>query len=422
MIKWTKKFVSNIKDLTLKNTLQSKQKKIHKFSSHSRFIPFVNFANNSNVSINHNMYNNNVIVYRCINLISKAISHVDFGIYKYGTITNRKIKDVDHIGNYILRNPNPDQSRFEFLNELISNKLLFGNAYVLKHHIQNIKQKPFFNLTNLNPLNIIPIIENDKVQRYQYSSYINNNHNNTFDKRCVQIDKSLVLHLKNYNPHDSYVGLPTCTSAKISIDIHNQSSVWNYSLLKNGARPTGAITFDNNVGGYLSAEQFDRLKEQIEQSYSGSSAAGKPLILEGGLSWKEMGIKPKDMDFLESKNSAAREIALSFGVPPQLLGINGDNTYSNMQEARIGLWEETILPMLDEICDAFSRWFSVIFEEDVIVSFAKDNISILSTKRHKLWNNLNHLDFMTVNEKREIAGLAPVSEKLDSKICNPTLQ
>ena len=57
------------------------------------------------------------------------------------------------------------------------------------------------------------------------------------------------------------------------------------------------------------------------------------VLLEGGLDWREMSINPKDMDFIESKNSAAREIALAFGVPPQLLGINGDSTYSNMQEA-----------------------------------------------------------------------------------------
>jgi Phage portal protein/Glycosyl hydrolase 108 len=38
---------------------------------------------------------------------------------------------------------------------------------------------------------------------------------------------------------------------------------------------------------------------------------------------------PKDMDFIEAKNVAAREIALAIGVPPMLLGIPGDNTYSN---------------------------------------------------------------------------------------------
>ena len=47
-----------------------------------------------------------------------------------------------------------------------------------------------------------------------------------------------------------------------------------------------------------------------------------------------MSLSPKDMDFIEAKHVAAREIALALGVPPMLLGIPGDNTYSNYQEAQ----------------------------------------------------------------------------------------
>ena len=73
----------------------------------------------------------------------------------------------------------------------------------------------------------------------------------------------------------------------------------------------------------------------IKEQFTGQSNAGKPILLEGGLQWQEMNLTPKDMDFIESKNSAARDIALAFGVPPQLLTIKGDNSYNNMQEATI---------------------------------------------------------------------------------------
>jgi phage portal protein BeeE len=54
-----------------------------------------------------------------------------------------------------------------------------------------------------------------------------------------------------------------------------------------------------------------------------------------------MSLSPKDMDFLEAKHNAAREIALCFGVPPMLLGIPGDNTYANYQEANRALFPES---------------------------------------------------------------------------------
>ena len=154
--------------------------------------------------------------------------------------------------------------------------------------------------------------------------------------------------MKNYNPIDKIRGLSSLNPASSAISLHKMAMDWNYSLLKNGARPSGAIIVrDSNK--YLREEQFYRLKEEIQEKYSSALNASKPMLLEGGLDWKEMSMSPKDMDFSESKDAAAREIALACGVPPQLLGIKGDNTYSNMQEARIALWEETIIPLLDKI-------------------------------------------------------------------------
>ena len=79
----------------------------------------------------------------------------------------------------------------------------------------------------------------------------------------------------------------------------------------------------------MTDDQFSRLKSELETSFQGARQAGRPLLLEGGLDWKPLSLTPKDMDFIEAKNVAAREIALAIGVPPMLLGIPGDNTYSN---------------------------------------------------------------------------------------------
>jgi HK97 family phage portal protein len=123
-----------------------------------------------------------------------------------------------------------------------------------------------------------------------------------------------------------------------------------------------------------------------------------------------MSISPKDMDFIESKNSAAREIALSFGVPPQLLGISGDNTYSNMQEARLALWEETLIPLLDKLADALGNWLSHMYGEEIIIDFDRDAISALTEKRENLWAKIASADFMTINEKRAFFGFDPIKE------------
>ena len=123
---------------------------------------------------------------------------------------------------------------------------------------------------------------------------------------------------------------------------------WNKALLDNAARPSGALVHDSGDGAaLLAAEQFERLRAELEAHFSGAANAGRPLLLEGGLKWQAMSLTPADMDFVGLKAAAAREIALAFGVPPMLLGLPGDATYANYREANRALWRLTVLPMAD---------------------------------------------------------------------------
>ena len=136
---------------------------------------------------------------------------------------------------------------------------------------------------------------------------------------------------------------------------------WNKALLDNSARPSGALVYAPKEGGNLTDEQFERLKAELEDGYSGAARAGRPLLLEGGLDWKAMGLTPKDMDFIEAKNAASRDIALAFGVPPMLLGIPGDNTYANYQEANRAFYRMTVLPLVARTAQELSAWLAPAF-------------------------------------------------------------
>ena len=193
-----------------------------------------------------------------------------------------------------------------------------------------------------------------------------------------------ILHVKLFNPVNDHYGLSPIEAAATAIDIHNTASRWNKALLDNSARPSGALVYTARDGN-LTAEQYDRLKAELEQGFQGAAHAGRPLLLEGGLDWKSMSPHPKDMDFIEAKHAAAREIALALGVPPMLLGIPGDNTYSNYQEATRTFWRQTVLPLVNRTAKALSAWLSPAYGAPLELRPDLDAIEALSTEREALW-------------------------------------
>jgi HK97 family phage portal protein len=158
----------------------------------------------------------------------------------------------------------------------------------------------------------------------------------------------------------------------------------------------------------LTDDQRARLKDEIESYFSGPANAGRPMVLEGGLDWRDMSLTPKDMDWLAGKDVSAREIALAFHVPPQLIGVEGSLTYANFEQARLALYDDAVLPLVEHMTAALNSWLAPRFGDDISVSFDADGIEALAPRRDKVWQRLAACDFMTVNEKRRALGLSPI--------------
>jgi len=215
-----------------------------------------------------------------------------------------------------------------------------------------------------------------------------------------------VIHLKAFHPADDHYGAGCLAAAEQAVAIHNAASAWNRALLENAARPSGALVMEAGDGGALTADQFDRLRAELQGAYSGEGNAGRPMLLEGGLKWQSLSLTPADMDFATLKAAAARDIALAFGVPPMLLGLPGDNTYANYREANRALWRLTLLPLAGKILNGLEEglrpWFPGL---DLKVDL--DRVAALAEDRERLWAQLSAADFLTGAEKRALLGLTP---------------
>lgn len=171
---------------------------------------------------------------------------------------------------------------------------------------------------------------------------------------------------------------------------------------------SGALVYAGPAGAPLGDEQFERLKAELEAGFQGTANAGRPLLLEGGLDWKPLSLSPRDMDFIEAKATAAREIALAFGVPPMLIGLPGDNTYANYAEANRSFWRQTVLPLAARTAQSLAHWLGPAWggaalrpEPDL------DRIDALAGERGELWARIGAASFLTDDEKRAAVGYGP---------------
>lgn len=351
-------------------------------------------------------YTKNAIVHRAVRLTAESIGALSFVLYDGANeLTAHPLLDL-------MARPNPRQDGASFLESVASHLLLAGNAYVeavqIGHDVAGEGAGAAVReLYALRPdrMKVVPGPDG-WPQGFEYTvagSTVR------FDQGAASLDSKVppILHLTLFNPLDDYYGLSPLEAAACAVDTHNAAAKWNKALLDNAARPSGALVYGGPEGSVLSDAQFERLKRELADQYTGSGNAGRPLVLEGGLEWKAMSLSPKDMDFMEAKHSAAREIALAFGVPPMLLAIPGDNTYSNYQEANRVFFRQTVLPLGNRIAQALAQWLQPAFGE-LTLAIDVDRIEALSGDRAALWERVTKAPFLTVNEKRAATGYGAV--------------
>ena len=344
----------------------------------------------------------NAVVYRCVRMICEAAATVPLILYEGAS------EIEDHPLLALLRHPNPHQTGRDFLEAFLGYLLVSGNSYVEAVALDGTPRE----LYTLRPdrMTIIPG-QSGWPEGYIYTAA---GGQVTFSDDIVPAEPGKqragvrpVLHMRLFHPVDDHYGFSPIEAASVAIDIHNQASKWNKALLDNAARPSGALVYAAREGR-LSPEQFERLKQELQDGFAGAKNAGRPLLLEGGLDWKPLSMSPKDMDFIEAKHAAAREIALALGVPPMLLGIPGDNTFSNYQEANRTFWRNTVIPLVSRAACALADWLSPAYGPTLDLQPDLDEIEALAPERDALWARLQATSFLTDEEKRLAIGYGPL--------------
>lgn len=328
-------------------------------------------------------YSTSVYVFAAVGKVAQACGGIPWVLYQ-----TKKDGDEEEITRHplldLMKQPNPMQGRAQFIENVVAFRLLAGNSYIERVGASTGQNagKPR-EMYSLRPDRTQIIVGDPKepVAGYKYQA----------GGGEQTVPGPFMLHWKTFNPLDDWYGLPPLVAAARAVDQSNSAQAYNVSLMQNSARPSGLLILESET---LTQADVNDFRDELETNWKGVSNIGRPGVLSKGVKWQQTAFTPEEISWLEGQKLSANQIAVAFGVPGQMLGIEGSLTFANYAEARTAFYQDTVLPLMDNLRDELNRWLTPLFGEGLRLDYDSDAIEALQEDRDKLYGR-------TINAFRE---------------------
>lgn len=278
------------------------------------------------------------VAHACISAISQNLSSVPLNLYQWQEEGGRKKADGLPLHGVLHDAFNPQMTAFEGREFLIASLLISGNAYA---KIETNQRGQVIALYPLNAANVAVERAQGGGHRYRVS-----------DARggVTILLADEMLHLRYRIGPDGITGLSPIQIARETFNLALCQQDQAQKQAGKAFRPEGALVFPEKLSGERKNEALALLAAKIE-SNSGTSGT---LVLDGGLDWKPFAHTSKDAEFLESRKLTQMDIARIYGVPPTVVGITDNATYSNVDGESRALVMRCLAPMAKRIEQAMN--------------------------------------------------------------------
>jgi HK97 family phage portal protein len=230
----------------------------------------------------------------------------------------------------------------------------------------------------------------------------------------VQIPRGDMIHVKYPNPLDAYFGQPPLRAAARAVSLDNAATDFVDRLLRNDATPTLVVTTQEAITDELA----DRLRAKWNARFSGTGRGKGPAFLQKGMDVKPLGLNLRDLEFPDLRSISETRICMTFKVPPILVGAKvglDRSTFSNYREARVSLWEESIMPLQRRFGDAIQTRllpeFTGVGRSRVQMRWDNSDVLALREGEKDKWERATNAlarGGVSINDFRRTVGLEPV--------------
>lgn len=338
-------------------------------------------------------------VYSCVRLLGDTISSLPLGAYVRRGRNRLSYQSVYGYTPEWVNKPNPESTRLEFIEQVITSLHMHGNAFILTVRDDN---NEVIELYVLNP-NEIRI---ERLAPGEPLVYRVKDPEGLYDKILT---KNELLHIPLFRLPGSHYGLSPIGACRMSIGIAQASDTYAASYFGNAANPGGVI----EVAGELTPEQAGDISRNWQEAHSGPYMAGKIGILSGGAAFKPLSINAQDAQLLEARRFNVEDIARIFRVPLSLLGhpTQGAMSYASVEAQNLSFVQHSLRPLLERLEQALSP---LLPEPDGFIRFNLDALLRGTTiERFDAYTKGLREGFLSLNDVRQYEDLSSLGDSGD---------
>jgi HK97 family phage portal protein len=290
--------------------------------------------------------------------------------------------------------PNADQTPVDYFEFVVISLLMRGNHYARKLKDGN-------RIIGLEPIrpDIVKVSRQaNGTLRYRWA----------YEGEPYDLGEEDVFHVRGFGG-GPVSGMGIMQNARNSLGIALAADHAAGAMFGNGISPSGALKFDK----WLDATKRKEAREDLAGQFMGAANAGRPMILEGGVSWEQISLSGLDAQLLESRAWSVEDVCRWFGVPPVLIGHSKDTTAwgTGIEQLMLGFLKFTLMPYLRRIELAIGKQL-ITPAERAQGLFAEFNLEGLlrgdSAARARFYETMTRIGVMSRNECRKKENLAPV--------------
>lgn len=336
-------------------------------------------------------------VYSCIRLLADTVSSLPVGAYvrrgrnrlSYSTIYGSQ-------PNWITK-PNPETTRLEFYEQIVTSFKLEGNAFILtvRDDMDEVQE-----LYCLDPRNVRieriapgePLIYFVKIKDSQ----------GVFEQRLTPRE---ILHIPDFRLPGQMYGLSPIAACRTTLGAAMAADTYAASYFGNAANPGGII----EVQGELTEEQAQDISRDWNLTHTGPYRAGKIGILSGGATFRPLTINAQDAQLLDTRRFSVEEIARIFRVPLSLLGhpVAGAMSFASVEAQNLSFVQHSLRPILERIEQSLS---TLLPEADGFIRFNLDALLRGTTlERYDAYTKGLREGFLSLNDVHAYEDMAPIA-------------